>query len=184
MGFGFVLDLVMVPSLGLATVYGLYQAIRVLVRGNRGFGSWLGCWVQLIMLAVAAHGAYVCYTGSGKDLRRYEDFMANGVQTEGSVVSSVHSPGGRKRNSFDNVILYRTEAGTPYYHNQRSGSRRDAQEKVILRYKPENPREILIMDYSTSARSALFRRVFSVILAGMAVVALVMLWSCRKTKGS
>lgn len=183
MEFGFALDLVFVPLLGIVTVYGLYCAVRALVRRERGFGRWLGFWVQLIMLAVAVQGAFVCYTGSEKDLRRYEDFMENGVQTVGAVITSVHNPGGRKRSSrFDNVILYRTEAGTPYYHNLRSGSRREAQEKVILRYKPENPQEVLIMGYDTSARSARFRRVLSYILAGLALVALVMLCSCARAR--
>lgn len=51
---------------------------------------------------------------------------------------------------------------------------------VALRYKPENPQEVLIMGYDTSARSAWFRRVLSYILSGLALVALVMLWSCAR----
>ena len=51
---------------------------------------------------------------------------------------------------------------------------------VALRYKPENPKEVLIMGYDTSARSAWFRRVLSYILAALAFVALVMLWSCAR----
>lgn len=105
--------------------------------------------------------------------------MANGVPAEGSVITSLHNSGARgRRNRFDTVILYRTEAGTPYYHTLRTGSRREAQEKVPLRYKPENPRAVLIMAYDTSARNARFRRALSYILAGLALVALVMLWSC------
>ena len=181
MEFSFALDLIFVPLLGIITVCGLYCAVRALVRRESGFGRWLGFWGRLIMLAMALQGAYSCYTSSEKGLRRYEDFMANGVLTEGSVITSVHNPGGRKRSSrFDTVILYRTEAGTPYYHNLRSGSRREAQEKVALRYKPENPQEVLIMGYDTSARSAWVRRVLSYILAGLALVALVMLWSCAR----
>lgn len=179
MEFGLALDLIFVPLLGIVTVYGLYCACRALVRRERDFGHWLGFWGRFILLAMAVQGAYVCYTGSEQDLRRYEDFMANGVPAEGVVITSVHNPGARgRRNRFDTVILYRTEAGTPYYHTLRSGSRCSAQEKVSLRYKPENPREVLIMAYDTSARNARFRRALSYILAGLALVALVMLWSC------
>lgn len=182
MEFGLALDLIFVPLLGIVTVYGLCCACRALVRRERDFGHWLGFWGRFILLAMAVQGAYVCYTGSEQDLRRYEDFMANGVPAEGVVITSVHNPGARgRRNRFDTVILYRTEAGTPYYHTLRSGSRCSAQEKVSLRYKPENPREVLIMAYDTSARNARFRRALSYILAGLALVALVMLWSCFRS---
>lgn len=185
MEFGFALDLVYVPLLGIVTVYGLYRAIRTLVRGERGFGRWLGRGYQLILLVIAVLGSYSCYNGSGEDLRRYEDFMSNGVQAEGTMISSVRNPWARGRRSrgFDNVILFRTEEGTPYYHTLRSRTRLDAQERVILRYKPENPREVLVLLYDTSAQSAWFRRVLSYILAGLAVVALVMLWSCSRGGG-
>ena len=141
--------------------------------------SWAR-WRKLILLLASAYGAYTCYTGSVEDLSRYEDFMANGVQVEGSVISAVQNPGSRRGGRFTNVIFYRTEAGTPYYHRERARSRRDVQEKITLRYKRDNPEEVLIMEYHTSALNAGFRRALACILAGLAFVALVMLWSCRK----
>lgn len=124
-------------------------AIRALVKRKYGFGSWYRTKYHgkrhfgWSMLVTGVLGSFLCISRYSANLARHQEYVSNGVRTEGVVIPA------HDRQTYV-TIFYRDRQNTPYHLQYTRHSELDETKPICLYYKANNPRDAFVITYRES----------------------------------
>lgn len=184
MSFDYYVDLFGTAVLCIVAVGSSFYAIRALIQKRYGFGSWLNKQ-KYIFLIIAVFCSCYSLNLYAKKLALYQEYVDNGVQTEGSVcLITKRERRGLKSARFHyyHSICYQDTQQQRYVTVYRSNGNMETGDKVEVYYKSNNPSDAYVLTYQESLFNVIMGMMQGVCWGLLSIVAFAIIRLNRKSK--
>ena len=184
MDFDYYVDFFYTTLLGIVAAGASFYAIRALIQKRYGFGSWLNKQ-KYIFLIIAVFCSCYSLNLYAKKLALYQEYVDNGVQTEGSVCHiTKRERRGLKSARFHyyHSICYQDTQQQRYVTVYRSNGNMEIGDKVEVYYKSNNPSDAYVLTYQESLFNVIMGMMQGMFWGLLSVVAFAIICLNRKSR--
>lgn len=183
MSFDHYLDFFVTAVLVTVAVSSVFFAVRAWIQRRYGFGSWLNREKYLFLITAVFCSCYSLNLYSG-NLALYQEYVVNGVQTEGYVyhITKRERRGLKSaRSNYYHVIRYQDRQHQLHETVYRSNGDMEVGDKVAVHYKKNNPADAYAVTYQESLFNTVIGIAQGVCWVLLTIVALVIILLNRKS---